>query len=205
MIPNAVGVMPRYKKRDYSRTDILKIITVGRLVPGKSVMPLLEGLRELEAWELTIVGDGPCREEIGNWIMRHDISGRVKIVSSMGNDDLVASLRKFDIFAAYTEYAEIPKTVIEAGLVGLPIILNQSSTRNAWEYQCAPVVWVAGDALSYRSAFEKFVGYFVDLSELGTTTRSCFESVFDPVSSGKIMADLLSQAWNNDLHPWNKD
>ncbi|MFV1852108.1 MAG: glycosyltransferase [Thalassospira sp.] len=205
VIPNAVGVVQTHKKLDYDRIDIFKIVTVGRLVPGKSVMPVLEALRELECWELTIIGDGPCRYEIADWIARYDKAGKVRLVPSMKNDDLVASLSTFDVFAAYTAYAEVPKTVIEAGLVGLPIILNKSSSAIAQEYDGAPIIWVSGDASSYRSAFKGLGWDFVDLKELGITTRNRFEAVFNPVSSGKLMADLISQTPNNGLRPWNKD
>jgi glycosyltransferase involved in cell wall biosynthesis len=205
VIANAVAVRADHIKSSYDRSGILKIISVGRLVAGKSLMPLLEALEGLEHWELTIVGDGPCRKEIGAWIRRHGKEDQIRMVSAIHNVDLVSSLKEFDVFAAYTAYAEIPKTVIEAGLVGLPIVLNEPSSFVAHEYRGAPIVWVKGDAMSYREAFRKLGSDSVDLSELGTTTRIHFEAVFSPDFAGKMMADLMLRTQNADLRSWNKD
>ncbi len=168
-------------------------------------MPLLEALEGLENWELTIIGDGPCREEIDSWIKRHRKEEKVQVVPSMPNTDLVHSLREFDVFAAHTAYAEVPKTVIEAGLVGLPIVLNEPLSFSANEYRGAPIVWVKGGAASYREAFRKLGSDSVDLQELGTTTRSHFEAVFSPETSAKMMADLISRTPNANVRPRNKD
>lgn len=205
VIPNSVAVRPDHIKSVYDRSEVLKIISVGRLVMGKSLKPLLEALEGLKDWELTIVGDGPCRKEIGTWIKRHRKEPQIRIVPAMRNVELVRSLQEFDVFAAHTAYAEIPKTVIEAGLVGLPIVLNEPISFVANEYHGAPIVWVKGNAMSYREAFRKLGSDSVDLSELGTTTRAHFEAVFNPDSSGKMMADLMLQTQNVGLRPWNKD
>lgn len=205
VIANAVAIGPDNIKSDYGRSGALKIISVGRLVFGKSVMPLLEALKDLGDWELTIIGDGPCREEIRNWLRRHGKESQVRIIPTMRNVELMSFLQQFDVFATHTAYAEIPKTVIEAGLVGLPIVLNEPSSFFAHEYKGAPVCWVKGDVTSYREAFRKLGSDSVDLQELGTTTRSHFETVFSPDSSGKKMADLISRTTNENLRPWNKD
>lgn len=205
VVANSVAVGPEHIKSAYDRSKILKIISVGRLVAGKSVMPLLEALEGLKQWELTIVGDGPCRAEITDWIKSHDKEDLVRIVPSLKNEDLICSLKNFDVFAAHTAYAEIPKTVIEAGLVGLPIVLNEPSSMRATEYLGAPIIWVTGDSVSYRKAFEMLGAHSTDLSELGHATRNHFETVFSPELSGKMMADLILQTGNGNLRPWNKD
>ncbi|URK17055.1 glycosyltransferase [Thalassospira sp. GO-4] len=205
IVPNAVDVKKSDRKTDFSRSGDLKIICVGRLVPGKSLLPILEGLLKLDQWHLTIVGSGPCEGEIRTWVMKHGKETNVTFIASMRNKELIASLKDFDLFVAHTSYAEIPKTVIEAGLIGLPIILNQPVATASREYVDAPIFWANANADGYYNAFKDFWACREKWQGIGHSTRKHFERWFEPVFAGKMMADLLSQSENDCLRPWNEE
>lgn len=205
IIPNAVDVCPEDLKVSYSASGDLKVVTVGRLVPGKNPLPVLDGLKDLEGWHLTIVGNGPCLPSLKDWVKHNGKEDTVRFIPSMSNKELVESLRSFDVFAAHTSYAEVPKTVIEAGLVGLPVILNQPDSFVAQEYEDAPVLWCQGGAESYKQVFERFCASRERWSEIGNASRKHFEKWFSPVFAGKRMADLLSQNANDFPHSSNEE
>lgn len=205
IIPNAVDVGPENVKTSYSASGILKIVTVGRLVPGKSLLPILHGLRDLAGWHLTVIGNGPCLSDLKDWVECNGKETTVRFIPSMRNKELVEALRNFDVFAAHTSYAEIPKTVIEAGLVGLPVILNRPDRFAASEYENAPILWCQGDAEGYRHVFEDFCASRERWPEIGNASKKHFEKWFSPVFAGKSMADLLSQNTNDFPHSSNEE
>tara|TARA_E500000318_G_scaffold102255_1_gene106422 strand:- start:381 stop:1574 length:1194 start_codon:yes stop_codon:yes gene_type:complete len=205
VVPNSVDVGSDNKKTDYSFGAALKVVSVGRLVSGKTLIPVLEGLQTINEWHLTIVGDGPFKSCIETWLALHGLEEQVTFVKAMPNKELVSCLSQFDVFAAYTAYAEIPKTVIEAGLAGLPIILNRPVLSMPDEYRDAPVLWADGASPDYGTVFADFISCGDDWERTGRNTRDHFEKYFEPVTVGKMMADLLLEEPNDRLQPWNKD
>jgi glycosyltransferase involved in cell wall biosynthesis len=193
LIPNAVGVAREDIKSSYQRAkESLSLVTVGRLISGKSTLPLLEAVRQIPETNLTIIGDGPERQLIEGWIKQHQISERVTLVERRDNASLIKGLKDFDAFIAYTEFAEVPKTVIEAGLVGLPIILNKPADLMPIEYDGVPICWVEGAHPSYREAIALLIDDALLREQYGNQIRKKFEILFDPDTCSKHMFELLT-------------
>ncbi|MBR9899389.1 MULTISPECIES: glycosyltransferase [Thalassospira] len=195
LIPNAVAVASEDVKANYQQAEkLFSLVTVGRLITGKSVLPILEAVQQTPFTTLTIIGDGPNRRLIENWIRSQRMSHRVKLVPRMENKELVTKLKNFDAFVGYTEFAEIPKTVIEAGLVGLPIVLNTPKYRLPKEYDGIAIHWVDGQPQSYAKAIGSLIDTPSDRELSGRDTREKFEILFDPDTSNKRMFQLLTAA-----------
>ena len=56
------------------------------------------------------------------------VQDRVTFQTSMANDELVRALPAYDLFSTYSDFPGIPKTVMEALWVGLPVIINDNRT-----------------------------------------------------------------------------
>ncbi|WP_417826597.1 glycosyltransferase family 4 protein [Thalassospira povalilytica] len=192
LIHNAVAVQKQHIKTDYAEGRSLDLVTVGRLITGKSVLPILHAVKQSKFTRLTIIGDGPESPHLKSWVKDNEIADRVEMIARKENSDLVDDLRKFDAFVAYTEYREVPKTVIEAGLVGLPVILNRQAGHTPAEYDAVPIVWASGAPESYQDAFNKLHNDDQLRRQIGHETRQKFQAQFDPEHCNTQMFRLLT-------------
>lgn len=112
-------------KSDYALHQPARIIYVGRLFEEKNPDNIMRALVRLPGAQLTVVGDGPIRPRLEQLAIELGISDRVIFRPAVANDELCALLAEQDIFAVHTEYWEISKSVLEALLTGLPVVINR--------------------------------------------------------------------------------
>lgn len=192
LIPNSVGVRGCDTKRSYVRKSSFRLITVGRLIDGKSIFPILNAIKNCENLHLTVVGDGPNRFQVEQWIEKHNMSQRVTLIPRMQNIMLIEQLKNFDAFIAFTLFAEVPKTVIEAGLVGLPIVLNEPRQGRPVEYKDASIVWCSGTPQSFRSTLIELASDEQKSALYGQRTKDAFKRIFDPATCNEKIYHLLT-------------
>lgn len=123
-IPNVVGIQANYIKTSYRTEGPVRLIATGRLVLGKSPLKFIEALSQNEDFHLTIVGDGPLKDQLIKRVKELKLQSRVEFIRRMDNEQLCSALKSFDAYVFHTDYQECPKTLIEAALVGLPIVCS---------------------------------------------------------------------------------
>jgi len=124
MIPNIVNPTHLHRKNCYALHSPPRVISVGRQIVGKNAVNLIRAVKDLPVM-LTLVGDGELHERLRQIARDCGTAGQVSFLRAVSNDELCDMLPDFDIFAAHCSYSGIPKTVIEALLVGLPVVLNR--------------------------------------------------------------------------------
>jgi glycosyltransferase involved in cell wall biosynthesis len=112
-------------KSDYGLHSPARIIYVGRLFEDKNPDNIMRALVSLPGVVFTIVGDGPIRPQLEQLAVTLGIADRLIFRPAVANDELCELLVGQDIFAVHTEYWEISKSVLEALLTGLPIVINR--------------------------------------------------------------------------------
>lgn len=113
------------RKTSYALNGPPRIICVGRLLDEKDPTPIIRAVASQPGVELLIVGDGPKRAELEALSTHLGVADRVRFAPAIGNDDLCRMLPEFDLFVVHTEYWELNKSVLEALLTGLPVIINR--------------------------------------------------------------------------------
>lgn len=113
------------QKTDYHLAAAPRVLYVGRLLKEKNPDNIIRALARIPGATLTIVGDGPLRAELEALTDELRLRGRVIFEPAVANDDLCARLPEYDLFALHTEYWELSKSLLEALLTGLPVILNR--------------------------------------------------------------------------------
>lgn len=113
------------QKASYARGVPFRIISVGRLIPEKNPEHLIRGLARLDGVELLVVGDGSCRHALEQLAAALGVERRVRFQPAIPNDELCEMLPRFDLFAVHTDYWELNKSVLEALLTGLPVVINR--------------------------------------------------------------------------------
>lgn len=102
----------------------IQIITVGRMAAQKNQMLLINAVKLLSRsypdLRLTILGDGPLRDEIKSYVDQENLQNVVRLMGNVNNAE--AYFAESDIFALTSIYEGLPLAVLEAMAANLPII-----------------------------------------------------------------------------------
>lgn len=108
--------------------DQTVIIYVGRLAPEKNLPCLLDAFQHLTARGrdalLVLVGDGPERDALLERSVALGISASVRFTGRVAAEEVIAWLRRSDIFALVSEFEGFPCSLIEAMAAGLPSVVS---------------------------------------------------------------------------------
>ena len=101
---------------------------IGRFVPNKGIRVLLKAYQKIspdpDSWPLTLIGDGPIREEVENMISANKISG-VNLTGFVSEQERKCYTReaKWMITPPHTK-EDLGLTPLEARSVGVPCIAS---------------------------------------------------------------------------------
>ncbi|RAU21822.1 hypothetical protein CU669_10980 [Paramagnetospirillum kuznetsovii] len=116
-------------KDNYALGSPVRLISVGRQYHEKNAENILRAVADLPEVTLTMVGDGPLHQSLKARAVELDIVDRIDFQPVVPNAVLCAMLAEFDLFVVHTEAWEFNKSVIEALLAGLPVIINRRIGR----------------------------------------------------------------------------
>lgn len=102
------------------------LVFVGRLNPQKNPTFLLEVLGSLLSlpWKLTIIGDGPLREKVREFIARYQLGDRVTETGWLDSTKVQSILAEADILCMPSTSEGMPVAAIEALKSGLAIVAS---------------------------------------------------------------------------------
>ncbi len=190
-IYNAVNPDKIKSKDDYASDGPLKVLSVGRLIPGKNPIHLIEAAITGNT-ELTIVGDGPLRAGLEEKAKSLDGPGKVIFIPRMANDDLCEQTPSFDVFAIHCDYDGIPKTVLEASLSGLPIIVNKRTKIQVPEFEDGWMTLVENSAKGYNEALSALMDQ-TEREKLGSLAKEYSNKNWNPCETETKYADLYKK------------
>lgn len=98
--------------------------TIGRLAPQKGQSVLISAWSKLknQTTACLIAGDGPLKEELKQKIINDKLSNQIKLIGLIS--DQAVFLNSLDAFIFPSLWEGLGLVVLEAGLVGLPIIAS---------------------------------------------------------------------------------
>ena len=110
------------KELGISEQDKL-IITVARLVKWKGIEPLIRTLSHFESpVKLLIIGDGPEKNRLTKVVEVLNLFSRVKFVGKAKRSQVLEYVQASDLFVLNTEYEGFSHVLLEAMMVGTPVI-----------------------------------------------------------------------------------
>lgn len=122
-IPNRVdlGVFSP-PKSSYSATAPLNLVSVGALNANKNQLNLIRDLSETGGnYSLTLVGDGPLRQELVAEGQRLGLS--VTVTGLLTHSQLRAVLQQHDVYVHYSHSEAVSRAILEAMAMGLPVVV----------------------------------------------------------------------------------
>lgn len=119
---------PIYSKvklnNEKNKSDILRIVTVGRLTQQKNYPLLLDVAEELKNkgidFCIDVYGDGELKCEIESIIKNKNLSMHVKLKGF--SSEMVSLLKEYDLYIMTSKWEGLPLVLLEALHSGLPII-----------------------------------------------------------------------------------
>lgn len=161
---NQIHSEKKLLKRRLTTSKKIKFVFVGRLIKGKSILNIIKAINQIENVSLTIFGDGPERKKIEDFILLNKLKNRVFVKGFVNNQQILANFKTFDAFIAYHKFYEFPKTIIEALVNGLPIILNKNPSKEIFEFKNIEIIWTDGTVNSYKKKIESFKNKTFDIN-----------------------------------------
>jgi len=115
-------------KKQWAPNNELLLGTVGRMVPAKNQMRLLDMAvllkDQLPAFKLVLVGDGELRTEIEAAVKQLGLEGHVILAGA--RSDIPDVLAALDIFILSSDREGHPLTALESQAAGTPVILTNA-------------------------------------------------------------------------------
>jgi colanic acid/amylovoran biosynthesis glycosyltransferase len=124
--------MFQVKQRNRIHRDIIRIVTIARLVEKKGMKYAIEAIarliKEYPHIEFLIIGDGPLKDGLENQIVQLGAKHHIRLLGWKKQDQIVSILNESDIFLAPSVTAKngdregTPTVIMEAHAQGLPVI-----------------------------------------------------------------------------------
>jgi glycosyltransferase involved in cell wall biosynthesis len=179
------------RKTNYALSGPARVICVGRLLDEKDPSPIIRAVASLPNVELLIVGDGPKRPALEALTASLGVANRVKFSPAIANDELCHMLPEFDLFAVHTEYWELNKSVLEALLTGLPVIINRRHGEPVPELADGDLVrMVDNTAESYREALSELLSNDPLRRSLGERAYTHAQENWGPARTEAVYANI---------------
>ena len=192
LIYNAVSAHVPPKK-SYGLNSPPRLLNVGRQTPGiKEPANILRAIKGLNV-KLDIIGHGPAHEHLLKTADKAGVADRVNFISFQPNEKIVQDMQHYYIYVYQYNNWEISKSVLEAMLCGLPIVLNQKEDHPVQEFLCADHLLAVPDTpADYRAAIQRLLENDSLREDLGNRARSFARENYDPQTMEKKVASLYS-------------
>lgn len=122
LIYNPVDVDKFYK--DNENHEEICLITAGRISKQKNQKLLIDAIKllcqEYQNLSLRILGDGPLRDELENYVQSNGLDNVIHFEGNVANVEKYFS--KSDIFVLSSSYEGLPLVILEAMAAKLPIV-----------------------------------------------------------------------------------
>ena len=121
--------------KDYGKKETLRgllrfegklIISVGRLIPLKCFVELVEAMPEIiqkfSDVKLVIVGDGPAQQRIEETIKKLNLEERVVLTGALPRDVMFRYIKAADVFVLNSVHETFSHLLLETMAIGTPIV-----------------------------------------------------------------------------------
>jgi glycosyltransferase involved in cell wall biosynthesis len=198
-----LGVDPEhFRPHPRTRDPILQIISVGRLVPAKGHIILLQSLVNLlqkgHKIHLTLIGDGSERDLLEDFVHRHQLAAFVTFLGALNHDETHAKLAQTDIFALPSFAEGVPVALMEAMAMEIPCV----STRIAGipeliHNEVEGLLVSASSSEELAAAIERLVVSPDLRRQLGSAARAKVVSCYNLNKNISRLADAFEQCLFN--------
>jgi glycosyltransferase involved in cell wall biosynthesis len=188
------------KKDAYALHRPVKVISVGRHFALKNPENIIRAVAATPEVEFTLVGDGAYQERLEAVGRESGAGDRIVFKPSIPNDELCRVLPEYDIFAVHTEHWEIGKSVLEALLTGMPIVINQRTGDPVPELQDDIVILTDNTVGGYRAALKRLIADHAFREQLGRRAYAHAQEHWAPAKAEAKYVEIYKHVINQETH-----
>ncbi|MGH3137679.1 MAG: glycosyltransferase family 4 protein [Gaiellaceae bacterium] len=126
VLPNPPPPVPAMPARDELRRELQLeghvVAFAGRLGPQKALGVALAALAAVPGVTLVLAGDGPDRAALEARATELELEGRARFLGSLSREQVLRLFRAADASVLSSAWENFPHTVVEALMVGCPVI-----------------------------------------------------------------------------------
>lgn len=175
-------------------------MTIARLNVMKGHVHALRAMKRARARGIeltyTIAGEGPERESIEAEIRRLELAPFVRLAGSLGEDDVLALLRKADAFVlpSYGEGEAAPVSVMEAMSCALPVICSIiGGTPDMIDHDRSGLLVEQRDESALEEAFVRLAEDLALRARLANEARERAREAFDYRANAARLGRAIAQ------------
>lgn len=181
------------RKDDYALHRPVRIVSVGRQFAEKNPDNLIRAVASMHGVELTLYGDGQLHDYLRQVAEASGAGDRIHFQKAIANDELCQRLPDYDIFAVHTEYWELSKSVLEALLTGLPLVINRRQGEPVPELSPDICVLVENSVEAYREALQELIRDDARREALGRAAYAHAQTAWAPEKTEAKYVEVYRQ------------
>lgn len=182
------------KKETYDVGSPVQALCVGRQLKGKEPFHIISALKEIEGILLTLVGDGDDHEKLKQHAADEGVIHKTRFIKRLSNEDLCKSLKNYDFMVLNTHYYELSKVMLESFLVGLPLIVNKPSSKEAIpELSHDRCLMVDDSPLGYLNGMQKLIQDGAFRESLGKHAYKIAQEKWSPLKSESVYEKIYKE------------
>jgi glycosyltransferase involved in cell wall biosynthesis len=182
-------------KRSNSATAA-EVLFVGRLLHGKGLSLLFEAVAELRRRRLdvtlSVVGDGPARAEVEAAVRARRLTEHVRLLGSVGQDELLAKYAGADVFCLPSFAEGIPVVAMEAMAMELPVVTTRiMGIPELVEDGATGLLVPPGRVDALTDALDRLIRAPEERTRMGVAGREKVRADYDVARSARRMRAVL--------------
>jgi glycosyltransferase involved in cell wall biosynthesis len=191
LVYNAVGY-GSVAKRDYHAHSPIRFACVGRQQSlFKNPTRIVEAIAQLENAELIMIGTGDLHDRLIELARTLKCQKRCRFIPALANERVLAMMRKADIYVFNQISAGVSKTIIEAALTGLPIILNRRDVKDELDNDW--LIQVEDTKAGYLNAMRRLASNQEERERLGRKARAYARTHWAPEEMESKVVEVYRQ------------
>ena len=178
--------------------DTFRLLCVGRLSPEKGYFGLVDALGglpdDLPPIELTIVGDGPSREQLERAIAEAELPFSISLLGSLPEAETLEQIAQCDALVLPSLMEGLPVVLVEARALGKPVIatalagIPELVTHDVDGLLFEPTNWgQLGQAIATLARDKE------KRQRMAREAAASFPAEFDIDRAAKVLADRFGQ------------
>lgn len=198
-----------YKLASHTETA-KRLLFVGRLAAAKGLPILLESLVTLKQAHpdilLTVVGDGPDRQQLEQITAQLGLSENVNYVGYKSQAEVRSYFQQTDIFVMSSFAEGIPVVLMEAMAAGVPVVATQIAGVSELVENCVNGYLVPpGDSVFLSERIEKLLNNYELRVAFGAAGRAKVQKDFNINYEAVRLHRLMSSAIQGHVEPIRPD
>ncbi|MBN2374462.1 glycosyltransferase family 4 protein [bacterium] len=192
LVYNVVAGERIEKKENHRLSMPARLLTINRQEREKNPENIIRAVKDIDCTYL-IVGDGQYHEYLKGVAAKAGCERKVEFIKAISNDRLCKMLKEFDIMVSNCDYWGISKTVIEASLAKLPIVLNKHPVEIPPEYKDDWLVLCDNTPEGYKAAILKLIKNESLRNHYGQKAYLYAKANFDPDEMEKRIVRMYEE------------